>query len=50
MIFYTTDANKAWDGTIKGTQIVQGTYVWFAKGYDFAGKPVQRNGTVTLIP
>ncbi len=49
MIFYTTDANKGWDGTIKGVKIVEGTYVWFAQGYDVAGKLVKRKGTVTLI-
>ncbi|HYJ64167.1 MAG TPA: gliding motility-associated C-terminal domain-containing protein [Parafilimonas sp.] len=49
MVFYTTNANKAWDGTIQGVKIIQGTYVWFAQGYDVAGKLVKRKGTVTLI-
>ena len=48
-IFYTNDANKGWDGNIKGSHTSQSTYVWFTQGYDFEGKLVKRKGTVTLI-
>jgi gliding motility-associated-like protein len=49
MIFYTTDYNKGWSGSVKGIQPQQSTYVWLTKGIDYTGKLIIRKGNVTII-
>jgi gliding motility-associated-like protein len=50
MLVYQTEQEKAgWDGSIHGEPANAGTYVWMAKGIDFAGKPIFKKGTVVLI-
>ncbi len=48
-IFSTSDASRGWDGTLKGAAQQTGTYVWFASGIDFRGKPISRKGSVLII-
>ena len=48
-IFFTTDVNKGWDGTVNGKLMETGTFAWFIQGYDIDGAPINLRGTVTLI-
>lgn len=47
-IFQTTDRNKGWDGTFKGTELPVGVYIYIIEGHSPKGK-VSIKGTVTLI-
>ncbi len=48
-VFYTTDFLNGWDGTYKGKQQGNGVYVVIARGIDYRGLVVDRQGTVMLI-
>jgi gliding motility-associated-like protein len=49
MVFSTTNEGEGWDGRVGGQLQPLGTYVWVVMGLDFAGKPVERRGTVVLV-
>ena len=49
LLFETNDAEKGWDGTISGAEQSSGTFVFMAKGTDYTGKIIIKNGTVVLI-
>ncbi|HTR30878.1 MAG TPA: gliding motility-associated C-terminal domain-containing protein [Puia sp.] len=49
MVFSTTNEGEGWDGRVAGQVQPLGTYVWVVMGLDFAGKPVERRGTVVLV-
>ena len=49
MVFSTTNEGEGWDGRVAGQLQPLGTYVWVVMGLDFAGKAVERRGTVVLI-
>jgi len=48
-VFTTSNLSVGWDGTRGGTVLPAGTYVWMAVGVDFAGKVVEKKGTVVLV-
>jgi len=48
-IFTTSNLSEGWDGTYRGREMPPGVYVWMAVGVDFAGKTVERKGTVVLV-
>ncbi|HVU95962.1 MAG TPA: gliding motility-associated C-terminal domain-containing protein [Puia sp.] len=48
-VFTTSNLSVGWDGTRGGTVLPAGTYVWMAVGVDFAGKLVEKKGTVVLV-
>lgn len=48
-VFYTTVEGAGWDGFTGGQAQPLGTYVWVAVGVDFAGRTVERQGTVILV-
>ena len=48
-VFATDDINEAWDATLGGAPLSQGTYVWVAKFRDSDGVLRQEKGTVTVI-
>ena len=48
-VYSSTDADFRWDGSMNGTQLPQGAYVWVAQFRDSEGRAVQRKGTVTLL-
>jgi gliding motility-associated-like protein len=48
-IFFTADVLKGWNGTIRDIPQAPGTYVYFIKYLDLAGKPHQQKGTIVLI-
>ncbi len=49
LIFATTDANRGWDGRVKGYLQNMSSFVWIAEGIDFKGKLVQRKGVTTIV-
>ena len=49
LVFQTSQAGKGWDGTVAGKIQNNGTYVWQAKGKDYTGKTIVRQGTAVLI-
>lgn len=49
LVFYTTDPNQMWDGTIDGKPALMGVYVWDADGFCTGGVRVKESGNVTLI-
>lgn len=50
LVFSTTDAEQAWDGTRNGEKCKQGTYVWLVRYAKVPnGNLFVRKGTVTLI-
>jgi gliding motility-associated-like protein len=48
-VFSTTDPLNGWDGTWKGKNQTIGVYVVIARGIDYRGLVVERQGTVMLI-
>jgi gliding motility-associated-like protein len=48
-VFSTDDPLHGWDGTFKGKPQGSGTYVVIARGIDYRGLVVERQGTVMLI-
>jgi gliding motility-associated-like protein len=49
LVFATADARNGWDGSISNIPQPSGTYVYFVRYIDLAGKPHQLKGTVVLI-
>jgi gliding motility-associated-like protein len=49
LLFETNDPEKGWDGSISGAEQSSGTFVFMAKGTDYTGKVIIKNGTVVLI-
>jgi gliding motility-associated-like protein len=48
-VFYTADPAVGWDGSAGGRMMDTGVYVWMAMGVDYAGRVVERRGTVVLV-
>lgn len=48
-VFHSTDPTFVWDGTMKGTALSQGAYIWVVRFRDTTGKLHEENGSVTLI-
>lgn len=48
-IYLATEPTFVWDGTMDGTPVPQGAYVWVATFRDSDGNPRQEHGTVTVI-
>jgi gliding motility-associated-like protein len=48
-MFETRDYNESWDGTINGSPVSQGVYLWFLKLTTPSGKNITRTGTLTVI-
>ena len=49
LVFATTDAQKGWDGNVKGNATDADVFVWLCSYQLQGGKPVSEKGTVTLI-
>jgi gliding motility-associated-like protein len=49
LIFHTTDPLKAWDGRIQGQDQSNGVYVYIARGIDYLGNLIEKNGTVVIL-
>jgi gliding motility-associated-like protein len=49
LVFYSSDYNKAWDGTWKGQKQPGGVYVVMANAIDFRGNIIDKKQTVMLI-
>ena len=49
LVFETTDINKGWDGTYKGTPQPFGVYVYMVEAYTNTGRKFEKQGNVTLI-
>lgn len=48
-VFETTKENEGWNGTLKGTPLETGVFIWLLNYLDLDNKPVTKQGTVTLI-
>lgn len=48
-VFHSTDPAFEWDGTMKGSAVMQGAYVWVMVFRDTTGKQHVERGTVTVI-
>lgn len=48
-VFMSNDINRGWDGTFRGRQLPQATYVYVIEYADKDGLRHQRRGTVTLV-
>jgi gliding motility-associated-like protein len=48
-LFTSTNPAVGWDGTFNGREMPAGVYVWVVVGVDYAGKTVERKGTVVLV-
>ncbi|HLI93178.1 MAG TPA: gliding motility-associated C-terminal domain-containing protein, partial [Puia sp.] len=49
LMYSTSQLGQGWDGTSSGKPQVAGTYVWMLEGVTYAGKLIQKRGTVILI-
>lgn len=49
LVFTTTDASRGWDGKWGGIIQPNAVFVWEAKGIDYKGSVISKQGTVTLI-
>ncbi|UYQ94450.1 gliding motility-associated C-terminal domain-containing protein [Chitinophaga horti] len=47
-VFYTTNPNFCWDGTVNGVPQEVGTYVYFIEASTICGD-IKRNGSLTLV-
>jgi gliding motility-associated-like protein len=48
-IFEARDYNESWDGSINGSSVSQGVYLWFLKLTTPSRKTITRTGTLTII-
>jgi gliding motility-associated-like protein len=48
-IFQTSDINKAWDGTVKGEMVAEGTYIYDVKYKNSDGKSIEKRGTFYVV-
>lgn len=48
-VFWTSDANKGWDGKVNNSSSNTKSYVWIASGIDFKNNYIERKGSVLLI-
>lgn len=48
-VFSTNNLNGGWDGTLKGSTLPTGTYVWMLKAEDIGGKMYHLKGQIVLI-
>lgn len=49
VVFETTDVNDGWDGTRNGKDQNTGTYIYYIKGTNDEGEPVEIKGNFTLL-
>ncbi|PZX61529.1 PKD domain-containing protein [Hydrotalea sandarakina] len=49
LIYSTSQPNAGWDGTVNGTAQPSGAYIYTAKGVDYLGNTITKNGTIVLI-
>jgi gliding motility-associated-like protein len=49
LMFSTTAQGQGWDGRLGGNIQEAGTYVWYAEGFDYTNKKIQKKGYVVLI-
>ena len=49
LVFSTSERNKGWDGSYKGTNQPSGAYIYSTQGTDYQGKVIFRKGTSVLI-
>ncbi len=49
LVFETTDINKGWDGTYKGTPQPMGVFVYQVEAVTSIGTRIEKHGNVTLI-
>jgi gliding motility-associated-like protein len=48
-VFAGVNIGDKWDGKLNGVELSQGSYTWYIKAADAAGKKIRKTGTVTLI-
>ncbi|MBC7888725.1 MAG: gliding motility-associated C-terminal domain-containing protein [Ferruginibacter sp.] len=49
IVFATGDDNNGWDGSVNGNPQESGTYIFIARGVNYAAKTILKKGTVILI-
>jgi gliding motility-associated-like protein len=48
-VFDSADPQKGWDGTLNGTPVDSGVFVWVLTGKDLLGVSFSQKGAVVLI-
>jgi Interferon-alpha/beta receptor, fibronectin type III. len=48
-LFESSDYTEEWDGTINGSALPEGVYMWFLKVVTPSGKTISKTGTVNII-
>ena len=49
LLYSTSRMGDGWDGTVDGKRQEAGVYVWVAQAATYAGKEIERKGTVMLV-
>lgn len=49
LMYSTSQLGEGWDGTLLGRPQVAGAYVWMLEGVTYAGKLIEKRGTVILV-
>lgn len=49
ILFESRAYDLAWDGTVKGSPVPPGLYLWYLKVKTPSGRQIQKSGTVTII-
>ncbi|MEZ4827358.1 MAG: gliding motility-associated C-terminal domain-containing protein [Bacteroidia bacterium] len=49
LIFQSSDPAFRWDGTMGGTPVIEGAYVYKVNAVTYRGERIQRGGSITLI-
>ena len=49
LVFSTTEVGKGWNGTFKGKQQGNETFVWHVLGRDYLGREIFKKGQTTLV-
>jgi len=48
-VFETTDKNTCWDGTYKGKNLNNATFVYYLKGIKYDNTTIEKRGNITII-
>ncbi|MEO1449705.1 MAG: gliding motility-associated C-terminal domain-containing protein, partial [Bacteroidota bacterium] len=49
LVYRSNNPDFKWDGTLNGTPVQEGVYVYRVKASTFRGENIERSGSITLV-